>query len=164
MEKKRAIEAEKMKECTFRPKLSAGTRARSVKSSYSRHNYASKLREDQARREAEREALRKMQEFEQLKECTFRPDTSKAKRSLEKVPAGSLETMVKGMQGVYRTKDLAEKKKRDLAEREQEVFGFAERYDERKKKNQTHTVPQPFKLSKVSIALTLRSLGSTDKT
>lgn len=41
--------------------------------------------------------------------------------------------MVRGMEGVYKTKDLAEKKKRDRTEREKEVFDYAGRYDERKR-------------------------------
>jgi len=32
------------------------------------------------------ESIRKQNEFEQLKECTFKPDTSKAKKSLNQVP------------------------------------------------------------------------------
>ena len=119
-----------------------------VESAYSEKNYQKKIEEQQEKKRLEIESIRKQNEFEQLKECTFKPDTSMAKKSLHLVPLGSVDTMVRGMENVYRNKDMQEKKKRDQLLREKEVFDFASRYDERKRQHETHTVPVPFKLSK----------------
>ena len=147
-EKKKEAEEERMRECRFKPDLSMTSNYKRVESAYSEKNYSKKMEEQFEKKRLEAESLRKQSEFEQLKECTFKPDTSKAKRSLSKVPIGSVDTIVRGMENVYRNKDMQEKKKRDLLLREKEVFDFASRYDERQRQHETHTVPVPFNLSK----------------
>ena len=137
-----------MRECKFKPDLSMTSSYKRVESAYTEKNYQSKIEEQKEKKRLEVESIRKQNEFEQLKECTFKPDTSKAKKSLNQVPQGTVDTMVRGMENVYRNKDLQEKKKRDLLNREKEVFDFAAKYDERKRQHETHTVIIPFNLSK----------------
>lgn len=84
-----------------------------------------------------------------MKECTFFPNTSKSKRTASINKEGSVNSFVRGMETVYKTRDLANQKKLAEAEREKELFDFVGKYNARKLEHETHTVPVPFKLSKV---------------
>ena len=97
-------------------------------------------------------------EFREFKDCTFKPNTNtRIKADIRP----QIDSMVRGIDNVKRRKQLIEKRKQEKIEREKEVFDYASRYDSNPA-HQSHTVPQPFNLSKVnreSPSLLLSSLS-----
>ena len=90
-------------------------------------------------------------EYNKLKECTFAPNTKKkiSDRSRIKLYDRAVEDTVRGMEAVHRKRDKVLQKKLEKERREKEVFDFASKYDKNRRRHDSHTIPEPFKLSKV---------------
>mgnify|MGYP006987671333 CR=1 FL=1 len=58
------------------------------------------------------------------------------------------EDLVRGIDQVTKRREMIARKKHWQAEREKEVFDYVSKYDSNPI-HETHTVPQPFNLSKV---------------
>ncbi len=83
-------------------------------------------------------------EFKQMKHCTFKPRTNKI---IKADINPQIDKVIKGIDAVKRRRDLIARKKREKEEREKEVFDFVSKYDTNEI-HATHTIPQPFNLSK----------------
>jgi hypothetical protein len=125
------------KECTFQPKINQYN----TTSRYSqREKIMSQIKEMEQKKIEERKQQRRNMEYEEMKECTFKPLTTVFVGKEESIP----------VKGIGRHLELQEKKRKDerkLKEREREVFGYSERYN---KREVNKTVPQPFNLSRCS--------------
>ena len=124
----------KERECTFKPQIN---------SSNAFSYYTKKEEILGIIKEREQERIQKMEqqkrdmEYEEMKDCTFQPAIVR--------PMTQSESVV--IKGLGRHLELQEKRKiieKERKERERQIFGFAERYDQ----HEIHdTIPQPFKLS-----------------
>ena len=82
--------------------------------------------EEKARRRREMmEQERRNKEYEMLKDCTFKPKINEGVLGNDKV------VIVKGIGRHMELQDLKRKQEEEKLMREYEVFGFAEKYDER---------------------------------
>jgi len=131
-----ALEKEEQ-ECTFKPKINPYN----ATSRYSqREKITTQIKEREQKKAEEREQKKRNLEYEEMKECTFKPSTTVFSEQKEPIS-------VKGIGRYLELKEKKRKYERELKEREKELFGYSEKYDRR----EVHkTVPQPFNLSKCS--------------
>lgn len=145
IEKLKELQQEQMKECKFKPELNNQKKFSGIESSYNPKNYKTKLDEQQKKREILAQKERGELQFKEFKDCTFKPVTNpKPKADLNPVA----DQLVRGLASVRKRKELIARKKQEQATREKEVFDYVGKYDTNPV-HTTHTVPQPFKLSKV---------------
>lgn len=124
-------------ECTFHPLINSSH----MSSRYSQRGKMTVEMKERERRKAEkREQQRRDLEYEEMKACTFKPETAAAVGRREAVA-------VKGLGKHLEKRERKRLLDKELKEREQQVFGFSEKYDKR----EVHkTIPQPFNLSRGS--------------
>eukprot|EP00826_Nyctotherus_ovalis_P013527 TRINITY_DN13680_c0_g2_i11.p1 TRINITY_DN13680_c0_g2~~TRINITY_DN13680_c0_g2_i11.p1 ORF type:complete len:726 (-),score=192.73 TRINITY_DN13680_c0_g2_i11:135-2312(-) len=129
------VSVEERKECTFQPHINSSQ----VNSRYSqRDNIMGIIRAEEQERAKNLEQRKRELEYEELKACTFRPETGKVWEQPEPVE-------VKGIKRYLELQEKKRKNEKDLKEREQAAFDYGEKYD---KHGVRSTTPKPFKLSK----------------
>ncbi|CAD8188276.1 unnamed protein product [Paramecium octaurelia] len=127
------------KECSFYPSVSTSMKYSQMHSQYSFDDCHEKIKQYQTNREQRRSQLRKQQEDEQLKQCTFKPQINK------KVIDNTRQIEVYGLESFMHKVDMTNKKKDQQQLVEQKLFKKHEQYDYNR--HQERTSCQPFKLS-----------------
>ncbi len=128
--------------CTFHPQINSSVQANSY---YTRDaDIMEKIRAHERELAEKREQQKRDAEYEEIKGCTFQPVI----QSLEVPPEPAV------VRGMGRHMEMQERKKqleKERREREDQVFGFAQKYDERMAGDlgPRKTIPQPFQLSGV---------------
>lgn len=146
VEKLKELEREQMGECKFKPEINTSKRFSKLESNYTQKNYKQKLEEQHKRKELLEQKERGEMMFKEFKDCTFRPVINQGPQA-DLNP--KVDQVIRGIDAVRKRKELIAKKKQAKAAREKEVFDFVSKYDTNPV-HTTHTVPQPFNLSKVS--------------
>ena len=128
--------AEQEKKCSFTPKLNT-TKFKYIDSQYKQSNSISKIiNERLSVKKQKQEELKKVYEYESMKECTFAPQSTEIKANLE------AKVKVKGIERFLELREIAKRKEEELKEREEKVFLTNPSYDP----NVPFTVPKPFNL------------------
>ena len=84
-----------------------------------------------------------MKEFEELKDCAFKPNINK-----RPLTSPQKEVPVKGMDKFLQMKEKKKKMEQEQKEREEKLFAIEKKY--KNNGHGTYTVPKPFPLSRVS--------------
>ena len=142
-EKMKEKDLKEQKQCPFKPKLNKNYKK--AESHYSKKNYDKKYMEMVHKKKLHTEYLKQEGEFNEMKECTFQPkmvstDYENLDRELKQ------ENIVAGFEQYKEYKDNAYKQKLDKVLREQEMYDYSNKYDQRD--TTAPTVAEPFKLSK----------------
>ena len=87
----------------------------------------------------------RIKEFEEVKDCTFKPRINNQKENRQPTVKGTIE--VKGLDKFLENKDRKKKLEQERKEREEKVFCLEKNY--KFENHETHTVPKPFPFSKV---------------
>ncbi|CAD8205366.1 unnamed protein product [Paramecium pentaurelia] len=127
------------KECSFYPSVSTSMKYSQMHSQYSFDDCHEKIKQYQTDREQRRSQLKKQQEDEQLKQCTFKPQINK------KTIDNNKQIEVYGLESFMHKVDMTNKKKDQQQLVEQKLFKKHEQYDYNKHQERTNC--QPFKLS-----------------
>jgi len=149
--KKLEIEKKEMQECTFHPTI---RNKPNIESHYSNPKKIDEVIKEKAKEKEAKIVQAKLDaEYEKIKECTFKPSVEKPAISQEiPIIAGIFFRILKIIKlGLNRHLELQEKKKKieqDKKERENEVFGHAQKYNQRLAEGKPHyTIPEPFPLT-----------------
>ncbi len=140
---KPTLDLEVEKCCTFHPQINPQSKA-------AESHYASGadimriIHDEQQERELKRTQCKKDAEYEEARSCTFKP--------VMQAPGRVAQFAV--VAGLGRHLELQERKKRledERKQREDDVFGFSKKYDERTAAagKSHYTVPQPFPITEV---------------
>jgi len=135
-----------LNQCSFKPKINHNKKYEQVQSQYQKNaQILENIKLENKKKEIKADLQKKMEEYEKLKECTFKPKVNKEIN--EEVLKPKLAEAVPGLERFMQMRDLHKKKLQEKKQREEEVFGIEKRY--KASKHEGFTVPQPFHLSKV---------------
>ena len=141
-EKKQQAEqrvAERERDCTFQPQLYRSDLFGHVESAYGQSkDVMRKIHEEEHTKKLKVEEMKKLQEFEELKSCTFQPETLEPRLDTE----GAVSD-VKGLDRFLQLKDLARRQEEERKAREEQVFKLNPRGHVAEV---PYTIPQPFNL------------------
>ncbi|CAD8120671.1 unnamed protein product [Paramecium sonneborni] len=127
------------KECSFYPSVSTSMKYSQMHSQYSFDDCHEKIKQYQTDREQKRSQLKKQQEDQQLKQCTFKPQINKKPIDTTK------QVEIYGLESFMLKVDMNNKKKDQQQLVEQKLFKKHEQYDYNKHQEKTNC--QPFNLS-----------------
>ena len=131
------IEERQRKECTFKPKINKNYN--NVQSAYvNKSEMKAKLHEKAMERRQIEEQKRMDREYEELKDCTFKPNVN------EGIPqAHNQVVVVRGLSRYMELQELKQKKHQDKLEREVEVFGLGHKFSPDIEEAQLSYIPEP---------------------
>ena len=137
--KKRVAEekaAEIEKKCSFTPTINGNEKFRNIESRYKQNeNISQVINEDMTLKRLKQEGIKKSNEYESMKECTFAP------KGVGRVINSEANVKVKGMERFLELKEIARKREEELREREEKVFLVNPQSNP-----DGYTVPKPFNL------------------
>lgn len=137
--KKRIAEekaAEIEKKCKFTPTINSSEKFKNIGSRYKQtENISQIINEDLNLKRLKQESIKKSNEYESMKECTFAP------KGVGKVTNLDGNVKVKGMERFLELKEIARKREEELKEREEKVFLLNPQSNP-----DGYTIPKPFNL------------------
>ena len=138
--KKRVAEekaAEQERKCSFTPKINNSENFKYINSHYKQGEQISQVISEQMSLKQQRhEDLKKVHEYESMKECTFAPQNIGKKANLD------AKVKVKGIERFLELREIAKRKEEEQKEREEKVFILNPSYNP----DIPYTVPKPFNL------------------
>ena len=147
-----AVQAAEQEQCSFAPKLrksSASNRRIPVSDA---STILSQIEEKRREKMDQIEEGQRNKEYEELKECTFAPQTNTRRRRKKKEGTlPSQRVVVRGLGRFLELKALKRKQESEQKERESKQFDRHTSYTPR-----SHTVPEPFHLSYQNLNLAAR--------
>ena len=128
--------AEQERTCSFTPKINRKEKFKDIDSRYRQgENISTIISEQNNIKEQKIENLKKMHEYESMKECTFIPQSAKRVNIEAKVK-------VKGMERFLELREIAKKRDEQQKEREEKVFIMNPTHNP----DVSYTIPKPFNL------------------
>ncbi|KAM3146327.1 hypothetical protein pb186bvf_001672 [Paramecium bursaria] len=132
-------EQEQKQSHSFYPQTSKTSQYQHIKSKYQKDNLKQNLQLEQELKERKVVDLKKQLQYEELKDCTFKPMVKEYQKDDEPT-----EKLVKGLDKFLQNKENIKKKQEAQQQREKEVFNYELKYDF---KNHLHeTKPIPFQI------------------
>jgi hypothetical protein len=129
--------AEIERKCSFTPKIITSDRFKNIDSRYKQTENISDIISDQiSAKKQKQDNLKKVYEYESMKECTFAPQNLGKKVNFDN------KIKVKGMERFLELKEIAKRKEEEQKEREDKVFISNPSYNP----DVSYTVPKPFNL------------------
>jgi len=130
--------------CSFQPQVNKKKKYENVEPLYSKEeSIMDNVKLVNKKKEIKYDQQRKMEEYNEMKECTFKP---KIKGEVgEEILKPKLQARVAGLDKFMQMRDRHKKLIQEKKEREEEVFGIEKKYSA--VKHEGFTTPQPFKLS-----------------
>jgi len=140
-----SINAE-LQECSFRPAMIVSKRYEKIEPLYKeKENIMDNIKFLQKKKEIEIDQQKKIAEYKEYKECTFKPEI-KTKALPEQHFQERLTKSVAGMEKFLQMRDRKKKLEEEKKEREEKVFHLEKRYNQNK--HESYTTAKPFSLSK----------------
>jgi hypothetical protein len=143
IETKKKNEENELKECSFRPKINQNYEK--IAPLFVPEEIDSTLKMIKHNKEFKEQIIKKEKEFEELKECTFRPHMVSKSLNHKKLNEGRTIQSVKGIGNYLENVKRASKMKADQLEREKYILNHSSKYETPSLRKTT--VPIPFKLS-----------------
>jgi len=131
-------------QCSFQPQVNKNKKYENVEPLYSKEDQImDNVKLVNKKKEIKYDQQRKAEEYNEMKECTFKP---KIKGEVgEEILKPKLQARVAGLDKFMQMRDKHKKLLQEKKEREEEVFGIEKKYNA--VKHEGFTTPQPFKLS-----------------
>eukprot|EP00466_Bigelowiella_natans_P000967 jgi/Bigna1/75006/fgenesh1_pg.32_\ len=146
-EAKELAEERLLQDCTFKPNIEASKSSKwrapvnRIRLNGGSEDLLKQIERKKAAREGRLQRVRAAKEYEEAKECTFEPETTKKR---VKQPTGPV--LIRGMARFMQTKQLAKQLEKEKKMREDKAFNVTKRAS--RSRNKPYTIPKPFKLSK----------------
>ncbi|CAD8134977.1 unnamed protein product [Paramecium octaurelia] len=133
-------EQESKQSFSYYPQTKKSQQYQHVKSKYDKKLIRQNMEIEKELKERKIQDLKRQMQYEELKECTFKPITKQFQKDEE-----PLSQKVKGVDGFFQNKENLKKKAYQQQEREKELFHYELKYDF--KNHLEKTKPEPFKIT-----------------